>query len=238
MKYSYITYSNKGKRKLNEDSYFPQNGQNENNLFFVCDGIGGHGHGDLASAFITKQLPTHLPNQLNSPLSIELAIHKTDTHLKSYARQMGNDRMGSTVALLKCQDNHAWIGWVGDSRVYHIRNGQILFRSKDHSLLQLLLDNEDLSEREADSYPMKHVIYQALGPKGTRLNPSVERIENIEHDDVFLLASDGVFEAWDDMELAYLTNQNMTDLADQLYARCLERSSDNFTFTLVKALSQ
>lgn len=237
MKYNYITYSNKGKRAQNEDNYFPQKGQKHNNLFFVCDGIGGHGNGDLASAFVAQQLPTHLPNNLESAKSIELAIHKTDTHLKSYARQMGNDRMGSTIAMLKLQNDHAWIGWVGDSRVYHIRNRQILFRSKDHSLLQLLLDSEGLSAEEADTYPMKNIIYQALGPKGTRLCPSVEKIEGIQHEDVFLLASDGVFEAWDEMDLAYRTHQKIDNLATELYDRCLKLSKDNFTFTLVKALS-
>ena len=235
MRYHYITYSNKGKRDQNEDNYFPHQGQKHDNLFFVCDGIGGHGNGDLASAFIADHLPNHLPKELQSAVSIELAIHKTDTHLKSYARQLGNEKMGSTVAMLKCQADHAWIGWVGDSRIYHLRDQQILFRSKDHSLYQLLLDNDSISQEEAQTYPMKHIIYQALGPKGTQLNPSVETIENIQPDDVFLLASDGVFEAWDDMELAYLTNRGLDELASTLYTRCLDKSKDNFTFTLVQA---
>ncbi len=238
MTYQYITYSHKGKRAQNEDSFFPKNGEFHNNLFCVCDGIGGHGDGDLASSFITQKLPDHLPQHLQSATSIELAIRQTDAQLKAYAKKMGNEKMGSTVALLKFDQDRAWLGWVGDSRIYHMRDQQIMFKSKDHSLYQLMLDGDYLSQDEASDFPMKNVIYQALGPRGTRLKPSIQQIDEVDHGDVFLLASDGVFEAWDDMELAYLCAGQFEECADSLYKGCLQKSKDNFTFTLVKALLQ
>ena len=238
MHYSYITYSNKGKRQRNEDSYFPKNGTNHNNLFFVCDGIGGHGDGDLASAFITDYLPAQLSqNQSFSEEILVDSFKNTHTDLKRYAMQVGNLQMGSTIALIKLNSTKGWVGWVGDSRIYHIRNGQVLFKSKDHSLFELMLDNGKLSAEEADNYSMKHIIYQALGTHGTAMNPSVAELKDIQEKDIFLLASDGLFEAWSEEELVDLLKNDSQASAKILYERCLQNSNDNFTFTIVKAVS-
>jgi len=238
MEYLYTTYSHKGKRARNEDAYFPVNGVNDSNLFFVCDGIGGHGDGDLASAFIKENLPNQLKSCNNlTQESLVQVFEKTDIDLKRYAMQVGNLNMGTTVALLKFTESKGLIAWIGDSRVYHFRNGEVLFKTKDHTLFQLMLENEKLSENEARDYPMKHVIYQALGSHGTPLKPSVVEVENVVHDDIFLLASDGLFEGCTEDEIIDTIKASEKNAADILYKRCLSNSKDNFTFTLVKAIS-
>lgn len=228
------TISAQGKRKRMEDDFYPHKNQEHNNLFMVCDGMGGHGDGDLAAAFVQMQLPLELFGLSQvSASNMKAAILQTDAKLKFYAQQIGNPKMGSTVAAIQILENEALVGWVGDSRVYHIRNGEILFRTTDHTLMELMLENGEISEDEVIDFPLKHVIYQAIGPVETRVNPSVEKIKNVLPGDVFFLATDGVFEAWNDDELAQLFVHKNCAFAVEINEKCKTISNDNFTFTIL-----
>ena len=231
---THISISEKGKRKKNEDVYYPLNGEVGENLFFVCDGIGGHGDGDLAAAFVQLQLPEIIAKQNTfSKAAIEASLIETNASLMRYAHQVGNLHMGCTVAVLQLEDDSAIIAWVGDSRVYHIRGEEILFKTKDHTLFELMLENEELSPEEALNFPMKHVIYQALGPKNNSLKASIESVENVLPGDMFLLVTDGVLEAWDEKDLVKSIHNGGLKSVDEIKSRCALLSKDNYTFTLV-----
>jgi protein phosphatase len=230
----HVTVSKQGKRKKNEDDFFPHENQQHNNLFMVCDGIGGHGDGDLAAAFVQMQLARELNEvQQVSAKIIKQAILKTDEKLKYYALQIGNPKMGSTVAAIQFLEERAVIGWVGDSRVYHFRNGQIRFKTTDHTLMELMIENGELSQAETKDFPLKHVIYQAVGPIDSKIKPSAIELTDVMPGDFFFIATDGVFEAWNDQELEQLFLHENADFTQELTEKCNRLSKDNFTFTII-----
>lgn len=231
---TYIAYSEIGKRKKNEDAYFPVSGEESNNLFFVCDGIGGNGDGDLASAFVQLQLQQEITSAELTPKQLSEAILETNSKLMRYSQQVGNLQMGCTVAVLQVQNNQAIVGWVGDSRVYHFRKDEILFRTKDHTLFELLRESEDLGDEAEVDDRTRNVIYQALGPKNSRLKPSIQTLNQVEKGDIFLLCTDGLLEAWQEEDLQELIKQKGMQSAEEIRNKCALHSKDNYTFILVQ----
>jgi len=231
---AHISVSEIGRRKKNEDSFFPLTGEESNNLFFVCDGIGGHGDGDLAAAFVQLQLQDEISRSVLSASALHDALLETNSKLKRYAQQVGNLQMGCTIAVLQLQDDNALVGWIGDSRIYQFRDGEILFRTKDHTLYELLRETESFySETELDEN-LKNVIYQALGPKNGSLKPSLEVLKNVQKGDIFLLCTDGLLEAWQEKDLQNIIKQKGMASAEEIRGKCALQSKDNYTFTLVE----
>ncbi len=236
MVYSYKTVSHIGKRAKNEDDFFPREHGVNTDLFIVCDGLGGHGDGDLAASFVADHLALELKKMktLNADKARK-ALFKVDTNLKRYAQQVGNPKMGSTAAFIKTTSQSALIGWVGDSRVYHFRNGQILFRSADHSMAELFLQNGQLSAEDVDTFPLKHIIWQALGQHHSDLQPALEYVPEVQSGDRFLLATDGLTNSCDDTFLSELLMQDPDAVMTTLTEKCTKTATDNFTFTVITA---
>jgi serine/threonine protein phosphatase PrpC len=236
MTYTYHTVTNKGKRTKNEDAFYPSASQTASDLFVVCDGLGGHGNGDLAAAFVAEKLALELKsmNGLDGEAA-RAAFNKVHLLLNRLAVQVGNLKMGSTAAFLKLNGKQALIGWVGDSRIYQFRNGEIRFRSTDHTLVELMLQNGQLSKEKSKSFPLRHIIWQAIGPHNTPLQPSIEVIPDVEPGDRFLLATDGLTDSCDETLLIELFKQEDEQLIHTLTKHCTERATDNYTFTVIGA---
>jgi serine/threonine protein phosphatase PrpC len=235
MTYTYHTVTHPGTRAKNEDDYYPRNTTSNSDLFIVCDGLGGHGDGDLAAAFVANRLGKELRkiNELDGDQAIE-AFNRVDEQLFRYAVQVGNTKMGSTAAFIKLNGKKALLGWVGDSRIYQFRNGQLCFKSTDHTLVELMQQNGQLSEDESKDFPMKHIIWQAIGPHSRPLQPSIE-ISDVEPGDRFLLATDGLTNSCDENYLSELIMQDEEKVVQALHDRCQQVATDNFTFTVISA---
>lgn len=235
MIYQYNAYTCAGKRPCNEDDFYPRNHGEQSNFFIVTDGVGGHGDGELASKFVIDELANELRKVQDLSTSQPLRIlQEVNYRLKLRAHEIGNPRMGSTVAFMLGQQQQALIGWVGDSRIYHIRNGEMLFRSKDHSLAELLYENGDLSHEEYINYPMKHIIWQAMGSQMNELQPGIELLPDVQPGDHFLLATDGLTEVWPEKELLKVFTKPTEVITKELISRCHMQASDNFTLMLVQ----
>ncbi len=236
MVYSYKTVSHIGKRAKNEDDFFPREHGLNTDLFIVCDGLGGHGDGDLAASFVAD----HLASELNSMKTLNAekarkALFKVDANLKRYAQQVGNPKMGTTTAFIKTNRSAALLGWVGDSRVYHLRDGKILFRSSDHSMIELFRQNGQLADEDVDSFPLRHIIWQALGQHHNDLQPALEYVPQVQPGDRFFLATDGLTNSCDDTFLSELLMQDPDAVMTTLTEKCTKTATDNFTFTLITA---
>jgi len=233
MEYNYYSYSGIGQRPVNEDYILPKAEFGTSELFVLCDGMGGHGNGDLAANFVANYVYDQL--KINAELHTEqahLIVEQTSAALVEYACTMGNPQMGTTLVFLKTEHNQALAGWVGDSRLYHFRNGEILFKTEDHSMVNWLAKKGALPGYHKH---LEHIVWQAVGQK-TEVNPDFARIENIHIGDIFLLASDGLTEVWADHDLAELTTEKPKKVTEQLLNRCRERARDNYSFTLIEAL--
>ncbi|WPN45364.1 MULTISPECIES: PP2C family protein-serine/threonine phosphatase [unclassified Pseudomonas] len=180
-------------RTHNEDAFLdcPNLG-----LWVVADGMGGYQGGDIASQLIVESL-SELPLQddfderlkgirqclhwLNRRLGQELTV--TAGHHDSI--------MGSTVVALLVEGNRAACIWAGDSRCYLWRNQRLYQLSRDHSLQQQLIDQQNMSVEDAKAHPDAHALTRAVGATD-RLTLDVIELE-VYPSDAFLLCSDGLY---------------------------------------------
>ena len=222
------------RRKVNEDSFAVRT---DRGLWAVADGMGGHDAGDVASAMVTDAL-LRLPIVYGLEPLVESAIaalQKVNQELiKLAATNHGSRPIGSTVVGLAIADGQFRCFWAGDSRAYRVRGNRIVQLTRDHSLVQDLVDVGMLEPEEAQDHPNASVITRAVGV--------VEelKVETSSGDaaagDLFLLASDGLTRLVDDNELvAELTSRPPADAAETLIETVLARGApDNVTIVIAK----
>jgi serine/threonine protein phosphatase Stp1 len=222
------------RRKVNEDSMLART---DRGLWAVADGMGGHDAGDVASAMVTDAL-LRLPIVYGLDALVESAIgalNKVNHDLIAMASSdHGGRTIGSTVVGLAISGGQYRCFWAGDSRAYRIRGEQIVRLTRDHSLVQDLVDAGMLEPQEAENHPNASVITRAVGV--------VEelRIETVSGDvrsgDQFLLASDGLTRLVDDKELAVeLSSSRPAEAAETLIEAVLSRGApDNVSIIIAK----
>ncbi len=222
------------RRKVNEDSMLVRT---DRGLWAVADGMGGHDKGDVASAMVTEAL-LRLPIVYGLDALVESAIGaltRVNHELIVLAASEQTQRtIGSTVVGLAIAGQQFRCFWAGDSRAYRIRNGQIARLTRDHSLVQDLVDAGMLSAQEAEGHPNANVITRAVGVTGElKLDTSSG---DVKSGDQFLLASDGLTRLVDDAELAAeLTSRRPVEAAEALIETVLSRGApDNITMIIAK----
>ena len=222
------------KRKVNEDSILVRT---ERGLWAVADGMGGHEAGDVASSSVVEALSIVPPNAnlerfVNDATT---ALHNVNRQLIQLARQGTHPRtIGSTVVSLVIAGDQFACMWAGDSRAYRIREGEIAQVTRDHSLVQDLIDAGMLSPAEAEGHPNANVVTRAVGAT-EELNVDVSAGETREGD-LFILASDGLTRVVnDDLIYGELTSKPLEQSADRLVEMVLERGApDNVSFVIVR----
>jgi serine/threonine protein phosphatase Stp1 len=224
------------KRKINEDSVLAAP---ERALWAVADGMGGHDAGEVASAMVVEALQA-LPesDDLDGTVSAAIeALGGVNQQLIRLARTQSSDRtIGTTIVGLAIADGAYRCFWAGDSRAYRLRDGQIARISRDHSLVQDLIDAGMLTPEEAERHENANVITRAVGVAEDI------RVEVVSGDvlpgDQFVLASDGLTRVISDGELAAELMRNPPDrAADVLIETVLRRGApDNVSLVIAKVL--
>jgi protein phosphatase/serine/threonine-protein phosphatase Stp1 len=190
-------------RKHNEDNMLSRP---DLGLWVVADGAGGHDSGEVASGMIVAELdrlPRHLSGaELLSEVRITLSrVHEA---LRQEAASRGPHAMiASTFVSLILRDRHFACLWAGDSRAYLLRGGALSQISRDHSLVQELVDSGNLAAEDAEHHPHANVITRAVGADSETLELD-KVIGQCEPGDRFLLCSDGLSKTLSDAELASL----------------------------------
>ncbi|WP_089724894.1 PP2C family protein-serine/threonine phosphatase [Candidatus Thiosymbion oneisti] len=176
-------------REVNEDAYLDRP---DRGLWAVADGMGGHAAGDLASRLVVQTLetaPQH-PFLGLAVASLRDCLGDANRRLGAEARRRGEAVIGSTLAALMAMGGHCVSLWVGDSRIYRLRNGTLHRLSHDHSQVQALVDQGRLSPDAMEEHPAAHVVTRALGA-GELLEVDAQLCE-IKNGDRFLLCTDGL----------------------------------------------
>ena len=171
-------------RDNNEDSYLHLP---EKQLWAVADGMGGCEGGEIASAIAIS----HLKQAMVAGEDLVTAIQQCHFQVEQAAIDgIGSKGMGSTIVALSIEGNQYQMAWVGDSRCYLWRS-KLTCLSKDHSYIQLMLDQGLITEDEIESHPYKHAITQALGGIGSTVK--IDCVTGgVKQGDIFLLCSDGL----------------------------------------------
>ncbi|MBB6216952.1 protein phosphatase [Anaerosolibacter carboniphilus] len=229
-------------RDINQDSYFVS--EDTMNLFIVADGMGGHKAGEVASdiaidsvkSFMQDHIPQTIGNRDEAICKIiEEAI--MDANKKIFEKSMQEEKyqgMGTTLTMAFIQSK-LFIGHIGDSRAYLIRNHEITQITQDHSLVAELLRNGTITEKEAKVHPQRNIITRALGTEETILI-DLYTIDLLL-DDVIVLCSDGLSNLVDQLEIkeCLINSESMQAGCEHLVALANERGGyDNITIIGIK----
>ncbi len=168
-------------------------------LWAVADGMGGHGHGDLAADLVVEAL-MRLPHGEGGPPPLVDALRAADADVRARARAEALGEIGATVVALLIAGARATVAWAGDSRAYLLRDGALAPLTRDHSLVQELVDRGALSPAEAADHPQSHVVTRAIGGGGDS-RPDITELA-IRAGDLFLLCSDGLTRCLPEPEIA------------------------------------
>lgn len=220
------------RRELNEDTYY---GDSELGLWLVADGMGGHACGEVASALAREAIVREVRN--GAPLA--QAIRTADEEIIRTSRRRNDTLpMGTTVVAARVQGGRFEVAWVGDSRAYLWRDGNLAQLSQDHSYVQELISQGVLTAEQARSHPHRNVVTQALGVT----DPAHLNVETMTGElrpgMQLLLCSDGLTEEVDDRGIAGTlehTDCSAQECVDTLVAAALDGGgSDNVTAILVR----
>ena len=209
-------------RKVNEDRVLDRP---DLALWAVADGMGGHSAGDVAAETAIAELERWGERRETPRLNAAM--------LRAHARVLAvtGGKGGTTLVAMAVAGGEAHICWAGDSRAYLIRAGRLRQLTRDHSLVQQLLDAGLIDASAARTHPQANVVTSALG---TGIAPLIESITiPIAPGDRVLLCSDGVSRSLRDDEVA--GDVALPVLADGLIAAALDRDgSDNASLVLVR----
>lgn len=203
-------------------------------LYGVADGMGGHKGGEVASTSARDDLLRELEGKTPSVAALSGAIEEVNRQI--YHQQEHDDAltgMGTTLSVLWMSDNFVYIGHVGDSRVYLLRDGEFKQMTLDHSLVEQLVREGVLTEEEAQNHPMRNIITRAIGT-----DESVEVdvvVEERRKGDLWLACSDGLHGLVDDRQMRDALRQYAPEkAADVLLKAALDAGGrDNVTLVIV-----
>ena len=203
-------------------------------LYGVADGMGGHKGGEVASTSARDDLLRELEGKTPSVAALSGAIEEVNRQI--YHQQEHDDAltgMGTTLSVLWMSDKFVYIGHVGDSRVYLLRDGEFKQMTLDHSLVEQLVREGVLTEEEAQNHPMRDIITRAIGT-----DESVEVdvvVEERRKGDLWLACSDGLHGLVDDRQMRDALRQYAPEkAADVLLKAALDAGGrDNVTLVIV-----
>lgn len=232
-----------GKRDNQEDNIYPAfgNATDSDRLFILCDGMGGHEHGEVASRIVSTTMGQYISSHadFDAPVPDEvltealnaayLELDKADTG--------GLRKMGTTVCLLLFHKGGLTAMHVGDSRIYHLRpsSPRIIYQSRDHSLVYDLYQAGEISYDEMRTSPKKNVITRALQPgEENRVKPAIVHIASIQPGDYFYVCSDGMLEHTNNEELQqfFAAKTTLEEKREQLVADTAN-NNDNHSAYLI-----
>jgi serine/threonine protein phosphatase PrpC len=216
-------------------------------LMLVFDGMGGHANGAEAAAtgiqvvqelFMAQQLPVLDPMGF-----LCLALARAHDAVVTLGKDVPVDfRPRATLAACLVQENGAFWAHIGDSRLYHVRGGRVLRRSRDHSHVEVLIQEGAITEEEAADHPMRNFVECCIGGDSPVPDMSVTSRIVLEPGDVVLACSDGLWSGLSDDEMAAIATPGDNNLADNLKKLSLRALnvnspySDNTTGTAIRWL--
>src|SRR6202007_938339 len=176
-------------------------------LLIAVDGMGGHAHGARA-AQVTQQVITeafwHSPQPLFDPLGfLHLTLGRAHEEVARLGTQLPlEQRPRATCAVCLVQQHASWWAHVGDSRLYHVRRGTLMARSRDDSPVELLLREGLISAEQAQNHPMRNFVECCLGGDPILPDMSLARRRPLEANDVLMLCTDGLWSGVTDAEIS------------------------------------
>ena len=201
MRIDFGLFTDEGDRDKNEDSV--RVGEKDGaKCFVLCDGLGGHGKGELASAFVSDYVKEYFLSCTDVDSFFEDVLDKAQEGLMNEQRRLGAQfEMKTTATILVIYGNKYRIAHIGDSRVYHFRKYKMLSRTLDHSVPQMLALAGDIKEKQIRSHPDRNRLLRVMGVAWDSPRYELADEGELKNGDAFLLCSDGFWEPITEKEM-------------------------------------
>lgn len=234
------SFSQLGNRESQEDCLCPVDANKQTSYFVVCDGVGGRDHGEVASKLVCQSIEGYLANESCSELKAEDILQLVEhAYYTLYNNRAICPTMATTLAFMAKTSEGMLLAHLGDSRIYQIRKEEgIIFQTKDHSLVNDLIEEGVITPAEAIDHPKRNVITKCLFVTNNPADyqtPSITLICNIQPHDVFMLCTDGVYTKVKDKDIAEILTSDapLDEKAKELAMICRD-SDDNNTAYLIE----
>lgn len=210
MQLTYAVFTHTGDRDVNEDSIgVCQNGQN--NCYILCDGLGGHGMGDVASSLVTEFFKDQFEKTENTANFLGKTFMASQECLMAEQKaRNANRKMKTTAVALVTDDRNAYIGHVGDSRAYVFCKNKVKCRTQDHSIPQMLALSGDIKESEIRNHPDRNILLRVLGIEWEEAKYELMAPIPLKKCQAFLLCSDGFWELIEEKTMCELLKKANT----------------------------
>ncbi len=227
-------------RKTNQDSFALHEFHKDCQYALVCDGMGGHNGGNVASELAVVSIENLLESSVHAgvesqnvqELLFSVIEKANDMVLSASLKDDGLKGMGTTVVLAFRLDQSIYIAHIGDSRAYLRRNDRLERLTKDHSLVQDMIDRGELTPEQAAVHPYRHVITRVVGVSADA--ESEVSVLRWQPGDRILLCSDGLSSVLTDHEIFLMLSLPEDEICDRLISAANERGGpDNITVALM-----
>jgi serine/threonine protein phosphatase PrpC len=222
MKIEYAKVSALGDRQDNQDRAAVVVAEDAA-LMLVFDGMGGHSDGAMAAEvglkvvqdmFTASAMPIFDPQGF-----LYTAMARAHDEVVLIGADIAIDfRPRATCAVCLIQESGSYWGHIGDSRIYHMRDGKLITRSRDHSHVEVLIQEGAITEEEALDHPMRNFVECCIGGDAPVPDMSITRMQPLQEGDVLLACSDGLWSGISDAEMSEMATRQGTTLADNLKA--------------------
>lgn len=209
--------------------------------FVLADGLGGHGNGDIASNFVVDCVGAAITNTTSfEGLFLDECFDTAQEMLMEEKDERGLASIKTTMVVLLISDNIAQWGYVGDSRLYHFRNGKQLSRTIDHSVPQMLALSGQIKEKDIRHHPDRSMLLRAMGSEWDMPQYEIpQRGIKVQKGDSFLLCTDGFWEWIDEKTIIKILKKGLppyealNEMFKEVKANGTGKGMDNYSAILV-----
>ena len=229
-------------REMNQDAYYISEPSSPIKLYLLADGMGGYKGGEIASNLAIKCAKSYIENNFKDVAKDRDSLIQLVASSMEYANMVVYEKskedkelegMGTTLEVCLIYNNKAYIGHVGDRRIYRIRKDFIRKLTQDHSYVQKLVKDGTITKEEAENHPKKNMLMKALGCNAF-VEPDVS-VKGFLRDDILLISSDGLTNMVKQEDIFEIAKGNIEKAPIKLVDLANENGGlDNITVVVIK----
>lgn len=233
--FKHAVFTNVGGRQINEDSVGVfKNG--ENNCYILCDGLGGHGMGDVASSLVVAVFEDQFRKTDDAVNFLgQTFVASQDILMAEQKARNAKRKMKTTGVAVVTDDRNAYIGHIGDSRGYVFYKNKVKTRTLDHSIPQMLVLSREIKESEIRNHPDRNTLLRVMGVEWDDIMYELMSPIPLKKCQAFLLCSDGFWELIDEKEMcaqlkkAHSVEEWLNNMISIVQTNGIGKNMDNYS---------